>query len=122
MICVSKRGEAPIRLNVEEYPTMLHIVSAARIIAALIFSAALAGGVAAANAQPCQLHLANGQLAPCAPGVVSHSPSDPGGGNDPAYDPASFEHVLVKPASPIVEEPEPEPEPEPTEVEAPPEK
>ncbi|MBA5848599.1 MULTISPECIES: hypothetical protein [Gordonia] len=83
---------------------MVRIAPAARVIAGLMFSAALAGGVATANAEPCKMNLANGQHAPCAPEVISHVPGDPGGGNDPASDPASFEHVLVEPAWPIVEE------------------
>ena len=63
---------------------MTHIVPAVRIIAALMFSAALGGGVATANAAPCQMYLADGQLAPCAPDVVSEKPGEYGGDNDPA--------------------------------------
>ncbi|ASR03591.1 hypothetical protein [Gordonia rubripertincta] len=75
---------------------MNHLVPAARIIAALVFSAALAGGVATANAQPCQMLLPNGQLAPCAPDVISTMPGEyGGGGNDAASEPGSFEHKLV---------------------------
>ncbi|UOG22185.1 hypothetical protein MTX80_03645 [Gordonia amicalis] len=59
---------------------MVRIVPVARVIAALAFSTALAGGAAAANAQPCQIHLADGQVAPCPPAVVSNAPGDPGGG------------------------------------------
>lgn len=74
---------------------MTHIVPAVRIIAALMFSAALGGGVATANAAPCQMYLADGQLAPCAPDVVSEKPGEYGGDNDPASDPAPFAHTLV---------------------------
>lgn len=75
---------------------MNHLVPAARIIAALVFSAALAGGVATANAQPCQMLLPNGQLAPCAPDVISTMPGEyGGGGNDAASEPGAFEHKLV---------------------------
>ncbi|MBM7278738.1 hypothetical protein JTZ10_13305 [Gordonia rubripertincta] len=89
---------------------MNHLVPAARIIAALVFSAALAGGVATANAQPCKMLLPNGQLAPCAPDVISTMPGEyGGGGNDAASEPGSFEHKLVNLApaasAPAEEEP-----------------
>ncbi|MDS1113566.1 hypothetical protein RD149_07265 [Gordonia westfalica] len=87
---------------------MVRIVPATRVIAALAFSAALAGGAAVANAQPCQIDLANGQVAPCAPGVVSTQPGDPGGGNDAASEPAEFVHVPLEHSfpEPAPEEPE----------------
>ncbi|MHC3001141.1 hypothetical protein [Gordonia sp. GN26] len=88
---------------------MTHIVPAARLLAALVFSAALAGGVATANAQPCQMLLPNGKLAPCAPDVISTAPGEyGGGGNDGASDPASFEHTLLD-TTPAVAAPEEEP-------------
>lgn len=90
---------------------MLRIVPAARVLAALLFSTALAGGVAIADAKPCLIDIGNGQFAPCAPGVVSHSPDDPGGGNDPASEPAQLEHTLVDTTPPAAEEEPAEEEP-----------
>ena len=88
---------------------MTHLVPAVRIIAALMFSAALAGGVATANAKPCQMYLPNGQLAPCAPDVISTEPGEYGGGNDAASDPGSFEHTPLDRTSPVAAPPVEEP-------------
>ncbi|MDV6306009.1 hypothetical protein R4227_00775 [Gordonia amicalis] len=87
---------------------MVRIIPAARVIAALMFATALAGA-ATATAQPCQIVLPDGQLAPCAPGVVSTAPSDPGANNVPAPEAAQFAHTPLEhgPDLPAPEEEEP---------------
>ncbi|MCD2144314.1 hypothetical protein [Gordonia paraffinivorans] len=74
---------------------MTRIAPAGRIGAALLFSAALVGGVGVADAKPCLMQLPNGQWAPCAPPVISTMPGEYGDAGSGAVESESPELSMV---------------------------